>query len=237
MGKQGAGPTRFVAEFAVIVIGVFVALAADRWSQGRADAELERGYLSRLEDDIRADSLQAEAFLIETTSIDAATRSLLDFVDGGSPPEDLVRTIQASFQEMRLPAPATWSELVSTGSLALLRDPIVRGAVARYYGTERRGIEDNLARSDRRGRDRFMDALYPLGLFRASSGDSDTNCIGDVCMRPVEPEAFRGWPGMRDLLIGLDSGHGAQRIHARALILRSGEILRTLATPGSERLP
>lgn len=36
-------------EFVVIVVGVLVALAADRWNQGRMDTAAEAEYIARLD--------------------------------------------------------------------------------------------------------------------------------------------------------------------------------------------
>lgn len=46
---------RLVGEFAIIVIGVLVALAVDDWNQYRSDRRLEAGILSRMENELVAD--------------------------------------------------------------------------------------------------------------------------------------------------------------------------------------
>ena len=47
---------RLVGEFAVIVLGVLVALGFDDWRQNRADRELEQYLLGRLSNDLVADA-------------------------------------------------------------------------------------------------------------------------------------------------------------------------------------
>ena len=47
--------SRLFAEFAVIVLGVTVALLADEWRAGRMDRETERVLLGRLATDLRTD--------------------------------------------------------------------------------------------------------------------------------------------------------------------------------------
>lgn len=217
-------------EFIVIVAGVLVALAADRWNQGRVDTAAETEYIARLEVEIRSDSLRAEAFLAEGPSISDANQALMGLVEQGEAPAGLVGTIAAAFREMGMPAPATWNDLQSTGSLALLRDPRVRGAVVDYYSA-REDIALQVERSLRRGRDPFMDVLYPMGIFRPGEAEPGSpSCLGDTCLRPVSPEAFARWPRMEALIIGLESGHGAQQIHARRLIASAGGTLAILTS-------
>jgi hypothetical protein len=52
-----------MGEFVVILLGVLVALAADRWNQSRLESLTEGLYLERLADDLRADSAIATEFL------------------------------------------------------------------------------------------------------------------------------------------------------------------------------
>ncbi len=229
MARSRSQAGRLVAEFVVIVTGVLVALAADRWNQGRAEQAAETAYLDRLELDIRSDSLRAEGFLSLADSISAANAALIELVDGGDRPQDLVGTIVAAFQELVLPPPATWNDLVSTGSLALLRDLEVRRAVVAYYST-REEIGLQVDRSVRRGRDPFMDALYPLGIFRpAGEGAERTSCIVNTCFEPVEPTAFAGWHRVcgRSLLVSR-ADMALSQTHARRLVGSAGRALAVL---------
>jgi len=47
---------RWLGEFAVIVLGVLVALAVDDWAQHRSDRDLERDLVERLKEDLVADA-------------------------------------------------------------------------------------------------------------------------------------------------------------------------------------
>ena len=233
--------SRLVAEFLVIALGVLVAWAADRWNQGRADSAVEAIYMARFTDDIRADSLRAEEYLSRFPSTMAARDSLLDFVDGSVVPPDLILTVQRAFPRMTLVPPATWNEILSTSSLAILRDRESREAISYYYQTDRALLEQNLERADRRGRDPFVDVLYPIGIFEPCL--EDTNCrslpmpeigVADFVadFRPVDAEVFRSWPGIRALLVGLGSGHGAQRLFAEGVLRTTGNALRAVEGPG-----
>lgn len=108
-------------------------------------------------------------------------------------------------------------------------EKILRTTVVNYYA-EREEIALQVVRSVRRGRDPFLDELYPMGLFRpAAPGEDSGNCLGSSCFRPVAVERFASWPSILDLLEGLESGHGSQQLHAKRLIATSGAALAAIA--------
>ncbi len=229
---------RLLLELAVIVLGVLLALAADRWNQERSDRSLERAYLERFVDDIRRDSLSAESYLSRFPGIESARDTLLRFVDGGPAPPALNSTVSRAFDQFNLPAASTWNEILGSSSLGLLRAAGVRDVLSSYYGSVRPGLELNLARSDRRGRDPFTDALYPMGLYQpCMPGQScspagrglDGTPDGSDTYRDLDPEVFRRWPRIRELIVGLGSHHGTQRLFAAMVAESAGRALRDLA--------
>lgn len=225
-------PRGLFAEMAVIVASVFVALAADRWNQSRGDRALEAAYLDRFAAELSDDRSSAEAYLEGFDAVVLATDSLLTFVDGGTAPPSLASTVPRAFQQFKLPAASTWNEMLSSSSLGLVRDPAIRKILSEYYGSRRPELEENLARSDRRGRDPFTDALYPMGLFRpcmpGRTCDLGSASFGAADYRLLDAEVFRAWPGIRELIVGLESHHGTQRLFARALAEAAAETLRAL---------
>jgi hypothetical protein len=98
------------AEFAIILLGVFGALAADRWAQGRDSAELEAEYIERFIEEIRNDSLVAAAYMDGFAATMAARDSLAAFVAGGPNPPSLPATVRNAFVQLDLP-PATGAAL------------------------------------------------------------------------------------------------------------------------------
>jgi hypothetical protein len=224
---------RLTAEFFVIVLGVLVALAADRWNQARSDAELDAAYLERFTAEIRADSIRAEDYLRRLPSTLAARDSLLDFVNGSPPPPNLTATTIRAVEEMRLYPPNAWTEIQASRSLTLIRNREAREAISAYYGTQRANHLLNRERADRRGRDPFIDAAYQIGVFDLAGLPLDIR-IRDwvepevrVAVRAVE--TFRAWPGMQELLIAVGSGHFFQRVVAENVILDTGAALSVVA--------
>jgi hypothetical protein len=165
-GRRFSFPA-IAGEFVVIVVGVLVALAVDRWSQDLEDRRMEQEYLRRVEADLLADSaMLASRLQIATTGVEraramrAATDTLsdlytpsgaevLEVVGGpGFPPEA---------------ASSTFDELMSTGNLILLRNATVRVALLEYY----RQAEASTANAQivmTRGRDELMDLAYDAGV-------------------------------------------------------------------------
>ena len=155
--------------------------------------------------------------------------TLVDLVQGGEGPSGLVAAIQIAFEELLLPAPATWNDLQSTGAIALLTNSGARRAIVSYYSA-RQDVVLQVQRSVRRGRDPFMDELYPMGMFRPRRDqDGAANCIRETCFESVPRDVFASWPEMDLLLAGLESAHGAQQVHARRLIAFAGAALSVLA--------
>jgi hypothetical protein len=122
----------------VIVLGVVIALAADRWITTVDDAGLAADYLARLEADLVADS--GELAQKAEASIEAAamTRQLLLWIEGEPIPDSvdaesaLLGMIVGSWYSPWVPTRTTWAELVATGNLRVLRDSEVREALGQY---------------------------------------------------------------------------------------------------------
>ena len=164
-------PARLGAEFLVIVLGVLLALAADRWNQNRSDSETEAAYITRLTNDIRLDSVRAEEYLARGPAIKAARDTLFGGLDSSIHPENLRATIFPAMGGMAVLPANTWNELLASSSLNLLTDLAVREAVATYYGNVRELYALNAGRARERGYDRFLDQVYLLGIFELDSVD------------------------------------------------------------------
>ena len=132
---------RVAGEFALIVVGVLVALAANNWRDARHDRETARGYETRLAAEVR-DGLahQARQRGRLEKARDASARLVGYLEDGRSPaPTDsLARLFLLSsvvgFAPGQLGSDATYRELIASGQLGLLGDPVLRRRLLTYYG-------------------------------------------------------------------------------------------------------
>jgi hypothetical protein len=117
-------------ELSIVVVGLFLGLQLNEWWEGREDRVLERHYLERLAADHEYNrgvvSELVEASQRRMTTI-AALRQALD--GGADPPgadeldDALCRWFVRAPQDLRR---GTYSELVSSGRLVLLRDARLR---------------------------------------------------------------------------------------------------------------
>lgn len=215
---------RWFGELVVIVVGVLVALAADRWNEARSEADLEGQFLVRLASEIRGDSALVEDYLASLPAIMASRDSLLAFVDGAPPPEGWgPRLIVNASRPLTLPPPLAWTELNATTSLSIIRDATVREALARYYTVDCREAEQRLE-SLELPRSAFFNALQGIGWIVPD---------GQGGQLPVDSAAFRRWPGMGELLVRVGSMHGGQQITAWRVIQATAVALEHLERAGS----
>jgi hypothetical protein len=154
---------RLLGEFAVIIVGVLVALAADRWNQARLATDTELVYLDRLAADVRADSVEAATALGRIPTARAARDSLLRAVDRQAAlPQDLASAVFRAWETVRLPPSTTWGELTSSGAAIVISDVDLRRRLSEYYAA-RTEAEYYLASAELRGRYPFVTAMYPCG--------------------------------------------------------------------------
>jgi len=122
---------RIATEFAVVVVGVLVALSADRWVQSLDARASEAFYLERLTADLRADSATlVDAIRIATTRGETAFSILELSADPSSSVAD-PGSFLAAFQRVGWfnevdYATSTWSELVASGSTERITDTALR---------------------------------------------------------------------------------------------------------------
>jgi len=130
---------RSAAELLVIVVGVVIGLAVDRWMAG-IDGEVQAERLvERLVVDIRQDSIELESFLEDYQEQGNALVDVLGVIADPSAsvsdPTDFIRKIElTSWWVPFSPNGTTWGEINSTGQLGLL-EPELRSALAGYYGS------------------------------------------------------------------------------------------------------
>lgn len=151
---------RTLVEFAIIVVGVFVALAADRWLAGRDDETAARLYYEQLETDLVGDSVVLEGMIGMAEYSTATAISLLELAGGVTTSRDLPSESLGSLPDLTrgwvivgsyTPFEAkrgTWENLVSTGRMGLL-DEDVRVMLSNYYDGVRRlrGVEEAWVRT------------------------------------------------------------------------------------------
>ncbi len=126
---------RLGAEFAVIVIGVLVALGFESWREDVADRALELDYLERLRNDFHEDSVRiskaAEATAVQQAHINAALAVIEE--GGANADDDLLSVFLASRSIWSREIGATFQELFGTGRLQLVRNADLRIRLVDFY--------------------------------------------------------------------------------------------------------
>lgn len=131
---RGQHWTTLLMELVVLIVGVFVGLQVDAWNSWRLDRSEEREYLVRLLDDSQRNlaSLQARRDGLERLR-ESIARSI-EILDGDVVTEADYPSVQLAMCRWYIePAVAiargTYSELVSSGRLGLLRNTELREAL------------------------------------------------------------------------------------------------------------
>lgn len=125
---------RFVGEFAVIVLGVLVALGVDAWSEERGAESREFELLQSLETDLRGNVQLLNGDNDSTLARVATLDWLLRFpVDSGSrfPVDSLISVSgAANITAAYYPTLRTYETMIATGTFDLISNPDVRLALA-----------------------------------------------------------------------------------------------------------
>ena len=155
---------RLAGELVVVVLGVMIAIAGDRWNQSRLDRAAAAEYSARLVDELVADSLRLEAYAQSAEERQSECVELYDVVRS-TRPDSTARSLY--FLATAAPPPArggvTFAELQSTGGLRLLPEGVVQ-LLFDYYGYVDGTLErlENVRRLDRAA---IVEAANRSGVF------------------------------------------------------------------------
>ena len=146
-------------ELLLLVFGILIALAVNGWIEDRRDARVEHEYLELLVRDLDRDlAVLQEVVDFETAQVTAAAQAYHAIRNGVAPQErDAIATKLGQLtarRTLRL-SRATYSDLLSTGNLRLIRNGALRDRIVRLYETNERlqSIRD-------RNNQEFVDRLY-----------------------------------------------------------------------------
>lgn len=127
----------FLAQFAVVAVGVLAALALNAWYQGRLDAASEANYLALLSRDVQGtldDLQQLSAF--ETLQMEDAlmVRRALSAPALPADTESLSLAMARLGTRRTLALRnSTYADLISTGNLDLIRNSVLRDNIVKFY--------------------------------------------------------------------------------------------------------
>jgi hypothetical protein len=127
-----------LAEFVLIVVGVFLALAAESWVSGAADRQLVDQYAADLLGDLQSDSVSIQAWVGRAEEVASALERLIGGLNETRPPIVGSEALADLFLAQVVPLPTfevtTYQDLVSSGNLRLL-EPQLRRSLVEYHAS------------------------------------------------------------------------------------------------------
>ncbi len=129
-------------EIIVVILGILIAFQIDRWAQERRERQQEYQYLVRLKEDLQIEIDRMEDSIEYAEARIAAVRLLeevaADPTVAAKQPTAVARALETvtwlSFPQI---SAFVYTELQSTGNLALIRSQTLRRDIADYYASVR----------------------------------------------------------------------------------------------------
>lgn len=224
--------TAVAIEFAIVVLGIFVALQAENWNQERRDRQLEQVYISRLIDETRVNlALLNELHQILEDKIDfilALPEMPLGEAFKRDPQDFMSRLDYSTYLALPGLRSETYRELESSGRLSLLRETELRSAIANNlndYESARPFFLEPIGNYRR-----ILSETLPGGLFsdyRVGAG------VADAAAVIAAVEAFRSDPRF-GAAANAEIWYSADLMfHIREFKRRTEEILSRLQASGN----
>jgi hypothetical protein len=196
--EQRAWRSRLLGEFAVIVLGILLALAVDSAVDAAGARKREAEYLSTLRQDFRADSARLVGMLASLREIAGASGELIKLRTAAGPTisaDSIAKLIRdANSFEIFTPSSSAVQAIIDSGDLRLFRDAQLRNLLAGWNGVqaEQRHPESYIIRGDellRQLRDIPIAHVYrlvpgqspasPAGYLRAIRTSDFQNIVGE----------------------------------------------------------
>ena len=131
MDKRG----RMIGEFALIVVGVLVALMVEAGLESRKDDGLRDEYLSRIQLDLQSDKAALEGRIEFFGDVRGFSQDVLSWLDDDTEVNQglLLASFYAAEVWPMTTSTSTYLDLHSTGNIRLLEDIDLRTSMAVYY--------------------------------------------------------------------------------------------------------
>jgi hypothetical protein len=126
----------FISELLIVVVGILIALSLNNWREDTANKNKEQYYLKSLKTDFEQSLASLTEILNQNKESDLAIKKVLAAIHKGYS-KPTVDTVKKSFRKLFgfnrfVPASGTYKEIISTGSLQILRDNELRIALSSW---------------------------------------------------------------------------------------------------------
>lgn len=172
-------------EIVIVILGILIAFQIDRWAEDRRDRGREYDYLVRLKDDLHIE-MQSIDKAVEYAESRIAAVLLLEAVianpsiameQPGTVPVALETATWRSFPQIDA---FVYSELQSTGNLALIRSETLRRDLANHYSTFRHHARAGLDFDIQHQFDRLTAGIMTTAEHQSIEEGSWNDTIGNI---------------------------------------------------------
>jgi hypothetical protein len=145
--SKGTIAARFLAEFALIVVGVLVALQVESWRDGRTEAARESEQLAALESDFLVNRDRYAETIADQERMMKHSAELLRLLARQTEvsPDSMARLVlygALSWYEVE-PVTGAYDALIASGDIGLIRDAGLRRELAEFFAELDAGFEDH----------------------------------------------------------------------------------------------
>lgn len=164
-------------ELVVVTLGILIAFQIDRWAEDRRERRQEYEYLLRLKEDLQLEiGRMDEAYDYAQSRIDAGIfleRIVANPALAASEPRILPRALEtASWRSFPQISAFVYSELQSSGKLALIRSESLRRSLAEHYASISHSSRVGLDLDIRHQFDRLTAGILTTAEIRAVDDDA-----------------------------------------------------------------
>lgn len=198
-------------ELLIVVLGVFIGIQVSNWNQERATDRQAALFTANLRSDLREEYWGYQLLIAYNQEVLGNAERAVDALSGKTPIPDealLVSAYRATQYKQRLRRRSTYDELISTGTIGLVRDQRLRDTAMRLYNV---ATIDNIAREGQQSR--YREA------FRMTLPNEVQRALGRNCGdRYIETGDFTAIHGVLDY--PCSTGLSAQVVAGAAEALR-----------------
>ena len=133
---KGINIKYFISELLIVVVGILIALSLNNWREDNANKNKEQYYLNSLRTDFEQSLASLTEILNQNKESNLAAKKVLAAIHNGYS-NSAVDTVKKVFRKLFgfnrfVPASGTYKEIISTGSLQILRDNELRIALSSW---------------------------------------------------------------------------------------------------------
>lgn len=172
-------------ELAVVILGILLAFQIDRWAETRREHKQEYQYLVRLKEDLQ---LEIDSIDRAVEYAEARISAILLLEEAIANPDEPVVRPEALAEAIEMAAwrsypqinAFVYTELQSTGNLALIRSESLRRNLAEHYASIRHYSRTGLDRDFQRHFDRLTAGILSTAELRGIEEGSWDSTTGNV---------------------------------------------------------